>query len=156
MANFQYEALNNKSGKTEKGELPAASQAEALARLQEMGLSPMKVEQAKAATKKTKQRKGKKGAKKSIGQMQLSIPGMAGKVKECSHDLHPSVGPVDFRRLASSHRAQSASKAGKGPYVEAHLGRIVRGDRGRRHVLRRLGPASQGFQQAFCQHGQGG
>ncbi|MBT6790313.1 MAG: type II secretion system F family protein, partial [Verrucomicrobia bacterium] len=42
MANFQYEALNNKSGKTEKGELPAASQAEALARLQEMGLSPMK------------------------------------------------------------------------------------------------------------------
>ena len=82
MANFQYEALNNKSGKTEKGELPAASQAEALARLQEMGLSPMKVEQAKAATKKTKQRKGKKGAKKSIGQMQLSIPGMAGKVKE--------------------------------------------------------------------------
>ena len=82
MANFQYEALNSKSGKTEKGELPAASQAEALARLQEMGLSPMKVEQAKAATKKTKQRKGKKGAKKSIGQMQLSIPGMAGKVKE--------------------------------------------------------------------------
>ena len=82
MANFQYEALNNKSGKTEKGELPAASQAEALARLQEMGLSPMKVEQAKAATKKTKQRKGKKVAKKSIGQMQLSIPGMAGKVKE--------------------------------------------------------------------------
>ena len=81
MATFQYEAVNT-SGKTEKGELPAASQAEALARLQEMGLAPTKVEKAKAATKKTKRRKGKKGAKKGIGQMQLSIPGMGGRVKE--------------------------------------------------------------------------
>ena len=56
MANFQYEALNNKSGKTEKGELPAASQAEALARLQEMGLAPTKVDQVKAAPKKGKQK----------------------------------------------------------------------------------------------------
>ena len=82
MATFQYEALNTKSGKTEKGELPAASQAEALARLQEMGLTPLKLEQAKAASKKTKRAKGKKGAKKGIGQMQISIPGMGGRVKE--------------------------------------------------------------------------
>ena len=82
MATFQYEAVNTKSGKTEKGELPAASQTEALARLQEMGLAPVKVQQAKAASKKTKPRKGKKGAKKGIGQMQLSIPGMGGRVKE--------------------------------------------------------------------------
>jgi len=82
MATFQYEAANTKSGKTEKGELSAASQAEALARLQEMGLAPMKVEQVKAATKKTKRRKGKKGAKKGVGQMQISIPGMGGRVKE--------------------------------------------------------------------------
>jgi len=82
MATFQYEAVNTKSGKTEKGELPAASQAEALARLQEMGLAPTKVEQAKAASKKTKRGKGKKGAKKGVGQMQISIPGMGGRVKE--------------------------------------------------------------------------
>ena len=82
MATFQYEAVNTKSGKTEKGELPAASQAEALARLQEMGLTPLKLEQAKAASKKTKRAKGKKGAKKGIGQMQISIPGMGGRVKE--------------------------------------------------------------------------
>ena len=82
MATFQYEAVNTKSGKTESGEMPAASQAEALARLQEMGLAPTKVQQTKAATKKTKRRKGKKGAKKGVGQMEISIPGMGGRVKE--------------------------------------------------------------------------
>ena len=82
MATFQYEAVNTKSGKTESGEMPAASQAEALARLQEMGLAPTKVEQAKVAKKKTKGKKGKKGAKKGVGQMEISIPGMGGRVKE--------------------------------------------------------------------------
>ena len=82
MATFQYEAHNTKSGKTEKGELPAASQPEALARLQEMGLAPIKVQQVKAASKKTKSRRGKKGAKKGVGQMQISIPGLGGRVKE--------------------------------------------------------------------------
>ena len=84
MATFQYEAVNTQSGKTEKGELPAASQAEALARLQEMGLAPTKVEQAKAAPKKAKRgaAKGKKGAKKGIGAMEINIPGLGGKVKE--------------------------------------------------------------------------
>ncbi|MFQ3168853.1 MAG: type IV pilus assembly protein PilC [Limisphaerales bacterium] len=83
MATFQYEAVNTKSGKTEKGELPAASQAEALARLQEMGLAPTKVEKAKINPKKAKRGKGKKkGKKKGFGQMELSIPGMGGRVKE--------------------------------------------------------------------------
>ena len=84
MATFQYEAVNTQSGKTEKGELPAASQAEALARLQEMGLAPTKVEQAKAAPKKAKlgAATGKKGAKKGIGAMEINIPGLGGKVKE--------------------------------------------------------------------------
>ena len=74
MAKFQYEALDTKTGKTEKGELPANSQAEALARLQEMGLAPTKCEEAKAEPKKGKgkakkrpEKKGKKGA------MQLEI-----------------------------------------------------------------------------------
>jgi len=40
MAAFQYEAINTKNGKTENGELLAASQAEALARLQEMNSAP--------------------------------------------------------------------------------------------------------------------
>ena len=52
MGKFQYEALDTKTGKSEKGELPANSQAEALARLQEMGLAPTKVEEAKAEPKK--------------------------------------------------------------------------------------------------------
>jgi type IV pilus assembly protein PilC len=84
MATFQYEAVNTQSGKTEKGELPAASQAEALARLQEMGLAPTKVEKAKAAPKKAKRgaAKGKKGAKKGLGAMEINIPGLGGRVKE--------------------------------------------------------------------------
>ena len=66
MAKFQYEALDTKTGKSEKGELPANSQAEALARLQEMGLAPTKVEEAKAEPKKGKG-KAKKKAKKKAG-----------------------------------------------------------------------------------------
>jgi len=74
MAKFQYEALDTKTGKTEKGELPANSQAEALARLQEMGLAPTKCEIAKAEPKKGKGKAKKKAGKKGKkGAMQLEI-----------------------------------------------------------------------------------
>ena len=76
MAKFQYEALDTKTGKSEKGELPANSQAEALARLQEMGLAPTKVEEAKAEQKKgkgkTKKKAGKKGKKGAMA-MEINI-----------------------------------------------------------------------------------
>ena len=74
MAKFQYEALDTKTGKTEQGELPANSQAEALARLQEMGLAPTKCEEAKAEPKKGKGKAKKKAGKKGKkGAMQLEI-----------------------------------------------------------------------------------
>ena len=86
MATFQYEALNAQSGKTEKGELNVANQAEALARLQEMGLAPVKVDAVKEAPKKSKTKrgavKGKKGGKKGIGDLEIKIPGLSGRVKE--------------------------------------------------------------------------
>jgi len=86
MATFQYEALNAQSGKTEKGELNVASQAEALARLQEMGLAPIKVDPVKEAPKKGKRKggavKGKKGGKKGVGDFEIKIPGLSGRVKE--------------------------------------------------------------------------
>ena len=76
MAKFQYEALDTKTGKSEKGELPANNQAEALARLQEMGLAPTKVEEAKAEPKKgkgkTKKKAGKKGKKGAMA-MEINI-----------------------------------------------------------------------------------
>ena len=76
MAKFQYEALDTKTGKSEKGELPANSQAEALARLQEMGLAPTKAEEAKAEPKKgkgkTKKKAGKKGKKGAMA-MEINI-----------------------------------------------------------------------------------
>ncbi|MAD24414.1 MAG: pilus assembly protein PilC [Verrucomicrobiales bacterium] len=74
MATFQYEALDTKTGKTEKGEMPANSQAEALSRLQEMGLAPTKVEEAKGASgakKKKKRAGGKKKGKKSALDIQI-------------------------------------------------------------------------------------
>ena len=85
MATFQYEALDTKTGKTEKGELPANSQAEALARLQEMGLAPTKCEESKAVTKSKKSGKkkgagGRKKGKKSA--MDIEIPGLGGGVNE--------------------------------------------------------------------------
>ena len=64
MATFQYEALDTKTGKTEKGEMPANSQAEALARLQEMGLAPTSVQEAKTTSKTKKKKKGAGGKKK--------------------------------------------------------------------------------------------
>lgn len=74
MAKFQYEALDTKTGKTERGELPANSQAEALARLQEMGLAPTKCEEAKVEPKKGKGKAKKKAGKKGKkGAMQLEI-----------------------------------------------------------------------------------
>ena len=74
MAKFQYEALDTKTGKTERGELPANSQTEALARLQEMGLAPTKCEEAKAEPKKGKGKAKKKAGKKGKkGAMQLEI-----------------------------------------------------------------------------------
>ena len=74
MAKFQYEALDTKTGKSEKGELPANSQAEALARLQEMGLAPTKVEEAKAEPKKGKGKTKKKASKKGKkGAMAMEI-----------------------------------------------------------------------------------
>ena len=87
MATFQYEALNAQSGKTEKGELKVADQAEALARLQEMGLAPIKVDPVKKGDpKKAKAKrgaaKGKKGAKKGLGDIEINIPGLSGRVKE--------------------------------------------------------------------------
>ena len=71
MAKFQYEALDTKTGKTEKGELPANSQAEALARL-EMGLAPTN-EEAKAEPKKGKGKAKEAGNKGKKGAMQLEI-----------------------------------------------------------------------------------
>ena len=87
MATFQYEALNAESGKTEKGELNVADQAEALARLQEMGLAPIKVDPVKKeGPKKAKAKRGaakrKKGAKKGLGDIEINIPGLSGRVKE--------------------------------------------------------------------------
>ena len=79
MATFQYEALNAQSGKTEKGELNVASQAEALARLQEMGLAPIKVDPVTEAPKKPSAKAArsrvKKVQKRALGIWRSKSPG---------------------------------------------------------------------------------
>ena len=102
MATFQYEALNAQSGKTEKGELNVASQAEALARLQEMGLAPIKVDPVTKAPKKAKGKggavKGKKGAKKGVGESTPSGSGPRGSTSSGSRQGSPSPEPLPTSR----------------------------------------------------------
>ena len=116
MAKFQYEALDTKTGKTEKGELPANSQAEALARLQEMGLAPTKCEEAKAEPKKGKGKAKKKAGKKGKkGAMQLEINiGAAVNEKNPDHFYAP-VGTANLCGLAPAFRTDSACTSGKEP-----------------------------------------
>jgi type IV pilus assembly protein PilC len=84
MPKFSYEAMDQK-GKATKGTLEVASQSEAINRVKDMGLFPTKiVEVDKVKAKPTKGAakpagKGKKG--KGGGNINISIPGLGGRVK---------------------------------------------------------------------------
>ncbi len=84
MPKFNYVAMDA-HGKETKGTLEVGNQNEAIGRVKEMGLFPTKIveiekEKPKAAEKKTgKPAKGGKPGKK--GQINISIPGLSGKVK---------------------------------------------------------------------------
>src|SRR5450756_1567655 len=86
MPKYDYVALDNR-GKETKGTLEVASQNEAITRVKEMGLFPTKiVEIDKAKQKpdkgeKTKAAGKKSGGKKRGGGINISIPGLSGKVK---------------------------------------------------------------------------
>src|SRR5437016_3513245 len=83
MPKYNYVAMDP-HGKETKGTLEVASQNEAIGRVKEMGLFPTKiVEIDKVAQKADKKGKpaGKPGAKKGGGSMNISIPGLSGRVK---------------------------------------------------------------------------
>jgi type IV pilus assembly protein PilC len=86
MPKYNYVAMDQK-GKETKGTLEVASQNEAITRVKEMGLFPTKiVEIDKAKQKpdkgeKTKATGKKSGGKKRGGGINISIPGLSGKVK---------------------------------------------------------------------------
>jgi type IV pilus assembly protein PilC len=99
MPKYDYVALDNR-GKETKGTVEVASQNEAIGRVKEMGLFPTKiVETEKGQYKKSSQKKtrsasragGKKGGALNIN---LSIPGLGGKVK-------PKVLTAFTRQLAT-------------------------------------------------------
>ena len=82
MPKFSYVEMDQK-GKEQKGTLEVASQNEAIGRVKEMGLFPTKiVEVDKAREKSDKKAKpaGKAGGKKR-GNINITIPGLGGKVK---------------------------------------------------------------------------
>ena len=84
MPKFSYVAMDQK-GKEQKGTLEVASQNEAIGRVKEMGLFPTKiVEVDKVKSKGDKSAPaaggGKPGGKKK-GSINISIPGLGGKVK---------------------------------------------------------------------------
>jgi type IV pilus assembly protein PilC len=86
MPKYNYVAMDQK-GKETKGTLEVASQNEAITRVKEMGLFPTKiVEIDKAKEKPDKQEKSKATAKKTGGKkkgggINITIPGLGGKVK---------------------------------------------------------------------------
>ena len=83
MPKFSYVAMDQK-GKEQKGTLEVASQNEAIGRVKEMGLFPTKiVEVDKAKSKSDKAAPAAGGAKpaRKKGSINLSIPGLGGKVK---------------------------------------------------------------------------
>jgi len=99
MPKYDYVALDNR-GKETKGTVEVASQNEAIGRVKEMGLFPTKiVETEKGQYKKSSQKRtgsasragGKKGGALNIN---LSIPGLGGKVK-------PKVLTAFTRQLAT-------------------------------------------------------
>jgi len=82
MPRFNYVAMDSR-GKETKGTLEVSNQNEAISRVKEMGLFPTKVVEAEK-TKDKPDAKGKGGAKgpaKKRGAINISIPGLSGKVK---------------------------------------------------------------------------
>ena len=109
MATFQYEALDTKTGKTEKGEMPANSQAEALSRLQEMGLAPTSVEEAKPASKAKKKKKragGNKKGKKNALDIQIGTGVNEKSLTIRLFSLHLPFFGKKFRRFNKTSRLE--------------------------------------------------
>ena len=85
MPKFSYVAMDQK-GKEQKGTIEVASQNEAIGRVKEMGLFPTKiVEVDKVKAKADKKAAGGAAktakAKKKGGGINITIPGLGGKVK---------------------------------------------------------------------------
>src|SRR5713101_10089744 len=84
MPKYNYVAMDP-HGKETKGTLEVASQNEAIGRVKEMGLFPTKIVEidkvAQKADKKAGKPAGKAGGKKRGGQINISIPGLSGRVK---------------------------------------------------------------------------
>ena len=98
MPKFNYVAMDSR-GKETKGSLDVANQNEAVSRLKEMGYFPTKVVEADKTKDKTDKKSKKvpaeaKGAKKRGINLNISIPGLSGRVK-------PKVLTTFTRQLAT-------------------------------------------------------
>jgi len=82
MPKFSYVAMDQK-GKEQKGTLEVASQNEAIGRVKEMGLFPMKIVEVDKVKEKSdkKAKPAGKGGKKRSGNINITIPGLGGRVK---------------------------------------------------------------------------
>jgi type IV pilus assembly protein PilC len=85
MPKYNYVAMDSR-GKETKGTLEVTSQNEAINRVKEMGLFPTKIVEIDKAKEKTDKKakpaaKAGKPAKGKRGQINISIPGLGGKVK---------------------------------------------------------------------------
>ena len=97
MPKFSYVAMDSR-GKETKGTLDVSNQNEAIGRLKEMGYFPTRVVEVDKSKEKGKEKteakaKGKPGDKKGLN-LNISIPGLSGKVK-------PKILTVFTRQLAT-------------------------------------------------------
>jgi type IV pilus assembly protein PilC len=148
MPTFNYVAMDSR-GKETKGTLDVANQNEAISRLKEMGYFPTKVVEAdKAKPKPGKKAKGKpaagtkSGRKKGLGDINIRIPGLGGRVK-------PKVLTTFTRQLATLVDAGLPLLRG--------LRVLERQERNPtlRNVIGELGTAIEGgstFSEALAQH----
>jgi type IV pilus assembly protein PilC len=94
MPRYNYVALDT-YGKETKGTIEVASQNEAIGRVREMGLFPTKIVEAEKPQEKSSRKTAKvAGKKKSALDINISIPGLSGRVK-------PKVLTTFTRQLAT-------------------------------------------------------
>ena len=127
-----------------------------------MGFYPTKIVEVDKEKPDKKADKGKpakgapKGARKKGKDFQIKIPGLSGARQVQGADyFHPPVGDSGGCRSAAFARIARPGEAGEKRHAAGHHWQAGDLHRRRQHFLGRPGAASQGFQPALRQHGQG-
>ena len=162
MPKYNYVALDAR-GKETKGTIEVASQNEAIGRVKEMGLFPTKIVEAdkdrqKAAGKKAKAKPPAKAAAKRAARStstSRSPASAAGSNPRCLTTFTRQLATLVDAGLPLLRGLRVLEKQETQRHAQGHPRRTGRVHRGRQHLFRGAGAASQGFQPPVREHGQG-